>query len=307
MMDSLLEYRSCPNCGGDDFDVLFDSNMKACDFQEGIGTVYMLPGSKYGRHVKCRNCHLIYVNPIEKASKINQDYSEMENTGVSIIRESRLRATKSQAQLIKRYKSGTSLLDIGCGGGFFLFNASKAGYTTKGIELSQDAAAYARKEFGLDVDAGHFEKSQLPENCFDVVTLWQVLEHVPYPLMILKEAHRILKPGGVVAVSTPNIGGAPARILGRRWWNIRRVHINQFTTETLRGIFKNAGFKEISSVSYWERISLPMLLIPMLRYLRVYEPLKAIFYPSSISGKVMGKIRFIYPSKVDNCIMLGFK
>ncbi|MBN2187677.1 MAG: class I SAM-dependent methyltransferase [Dehalococcoidia bacterium] len=210
-------------------------------------------------------------------------------------------------QLIKKYESGTSLLDIGCGEGFFLLNASEVGYTAKGIEVSQDAVAYAQKELGLDVDMGHFGESQLPENYFDVVTLWQVLEHVPYPLMILKEAHRILKPGGLAAIATPNIGGVPARVLGKRWWNIRRVHINQFTTETLKGIIKNAGFKKVSSVSYWECISLSMLFIPILKYLRVYEPLKAIFYPSSILGKVMDKIRFIYPAKVDNCIMLGFK
>ncbi|GAI14523.1 unnamed protein product, partial [marine sediment metagenome] len=101
--------------------------MKQDDFQEGIETVYMLPGGKYGRHVKCRNCHLIYVNPIEKGSKINEDYSQRKSVDASIIRESRLRATKSQVELIKRYKKGTNLLDIGCGEGFFLCNASKAG------------------------------------------------------------------------------------------------------------------------------------------------------------------------------------
>jgi 2-polyprenyl-3-methyl-5-hydroxy-6-metoxy-1,4-benzoquinol methylase len=306
-MDSPFEYRNCPNCNRDDFDVLFDSNMKASDLQEGIGTVYMLLGSKYGRHVRCRNCHLVYVNPIERASKINEDYSEMESAVASIIRKSRLRAAKSQVQLIKRYKSGTKLLDIGCGEGFFLFSASAAGYTTKGIELSRDAAAYARNEFGLDVDAVHFEESQLPENHFDVVTLWQVLEHVPYPLTILREAHRILKPGGLVAVSTPNIGGAPAKILGRRWWNIRRIHINLFTEATLRGILENAGLKRISSASYWECISLSMLIIPVLKYIGIYKRLKAVFYPDCILGKVMDKIRFVYPSRFDNCIMVGFK
>jgi len=306
-VDLLFEYRNCPNCGGDDFDVLFDSNMKACDFHKGMITVYMILGSHYGRHVRCRNCHLIYVNPIEKANNINQGYSEMESTDAAIIRESRLRATKSQVQLIRRYRSGTTLLDIGCGEGFFLFNASEAGYTTKGIELSQGAVAYARKEFGLDIDTLPFEESQFPENYFDAVTLWQVLEHVPYPLVMLREARSILKPGGVVAVSTPNIGGVPARILGRRWWNIRRGHINQFTTETISDILENAGLKKVSSASYWECISLSMLLIPVLKYLRIYEPLKSIFDPSSILGKVMDKIRFLYPSKLDNCIMIGFK
>ncbi|PIP47899.1 MAG: hypothetical protein COX14_04940 [Chloroflexi bacterium CG23_combo_of_CG06-09_8_20_14_all_45_10] len=306
-LDPLFEYRHCPNCGQNDFIVLFDSNMKQDDFQEGIESVYMLPGGKYGRHVKCRNCHLIYVNPIEKGSKINEDYSQRKSVDASIIRESRLRAAKSQVELIKRYKKGTNLLDIGCGEGFFLFNASRAGYVAKGIELSQDAAAYAKREFSLAIEARAFEERQFPENCFDIVTLWQVLEHLPYPLAILKEVHRILKPGGLLIVSTPDIEGIPARIFRRKWWNIRKLHINQFTTKTLTDILQNAGFKNVSPVSYKESISLLMLFIPMLRYLKIYEPLKALFHPSTISGKIMNKLVLPYPSRLDNCTMTSFK
>jgi len=307
MMDSLFEYRNCPNCGQNDFTVLFESNMKEDDFQEGIETVYMLPGDKYGRHVKCRNCHLIYVNPIEKVSKINEDYSRRKSVDASIIRESRLRAAKSQVGLIKKYKKGTSLLDIGCGEGFSLFKASKAGYATRGIELSQDAAVYAKREFSLDIEARPFEELQLLEDCFDVVTLWQVLEHLPYPLTTLKQVHRILKPGGLVVVSTPDIRSIPAKIFRKRWWNIRRVHINQFTTKTLKGILKNAGFKNVSSVCYRESISLSMLFIPILKYWKMYEKVKALLSSDSTLGQIMNRIMVVYPSRLDNCTVIGFK
>jgi len=304
---ALLEYRNCPNCGENDFEVLFDSNIKRGDLRGGIDTVYMLPGGKYGRHVKCRKCQLVYVNPIEKASRINDNYSEMENIDASIIRRSRLLATKSQVKLIKRYKSNTTLLDIGCGEGFFLFNASKAGYVTKGVELSRDAARYARKEFGMDVEAKPLEELQLVENHFDVVTLWVVLEHVPYPLPLLKEVHRMLKPGGLLAVSTPNVGSMLAKILGKRWWEIRRVHINQFTTKTLMDILLNAEFKNVSSVCYRETISLLYLFTPILKYLKVYEKVKTLLYPDSILGKIMNTIMVTYPSKLNYSTVIGFK
>ncbi|PIZ26663.1 MAG: hypothetical protein COY46_03985 [Chloroflexi bacterium CG_4_10_14_0_8_um_filter_46_9] len=287
--------------------MLFDSNIKRGDLQGGIDTVYMLPGGKYGRHVKCRKCQLVYVNPIEKASRINDNYSEMENIDASIIRRSRLLATKSQVKLIKRYKSNTTLLDIGCGEGFFLFNASKAGYVTKGVELSRDAARYARKEFGMDVEAKPLEELQLVENHFDVVTLWVVLEHVPYPLPLLKEVHRMLKPGGLLAVSTPNVGSMLAKILGKRWWEIRRVHINQFTTKTLMDILLNAEFKNVSSVCYRETISLLYLFTPILKYLKVYEKVKTLLYPDSILGKIMNTIMVTYPSKLNYSTVIGFK
>ena len=306
-MDSPFEYRNCPGCGQNNFEVLFESNMQDCDFREAVETVYMLWGKRYGRHLKCKNCHLIYVNPIEEGNKINEDYSQRKSVDAAIIKESRLRAAESQVELVKKYKDGVRLLDVGCGEGFFLFNASKAGYTGKGVEISQDAAAYARKEFSLDVEAKPLEGTQLPKNYFDVVTMWQVLEHVPYPLMVLKEVHRILKPEGLLVVSTPNIEGLLAKIFRRRWWNIRRLHINQFTTKTLMNILKNAGFKNISSVSYKESISLLVLFIPILKYMKLYKPLRNLFSLNSTSGKIMNKIVLTYSSTRDNCTVIGFK
>jgi 2-polyprenyl-3-methyl-5-hydroxy-6-metoxy-1,4-benzoquinol methylase len=318
-MDSIFEYRNCPVCGQNDFEVLFESNMKPDDFnvlfdysmeghdsREGVEG-YLVPGKEWGRHVRCKNCNLIYMNPMEKVSKTNEYYSKAKNTHAPTIRECYLRTAKSQVRLIQKYAGGTNLLDIGCAQGFFLFSASKAGYTTKGIEISQDAVAYAIKEFGLDVEAKPFEELRFPENHFDVVTLWQVLEHVPYPLMMLKEVHRILKPGGLVVASTPNIGGIPAKILRKRWWDIKRLHLNQFTTKTLANILQNAGFKNMSAVSYRGFVSLSILLTMTLKYLDAYERLKSLFNPDHILGKVLNKIMLMYPSGLNHCVVLGFK
>jgi 2-polyprenyl-3-methyl-5-hydroxy-6-metoxy-1,4-benzoquinol methylase len=310
--NSLLEYRNCPNCGQNDFTVLFNSNMRGVDLQQSIESATQR--DKYGRHVKCRNCHLIYVNPIERQGKINTDYSKRKKdaeiyarVGASIARRSRLYATKSQVQLLKKYQNGGNLLDIGCAEGFFLFNASKAGYITKGIELSQDAAAYARGEFDIDVETKPLEELQFSQDYFDVVTLWQVLEHLPYPLMILKEIYRILKPGGLIVVATPNIAGIPAKVFGRRWWNIKRGHINQFTPKTLVAVLKNAGFKNVSSVSYRESASLLMLFMSVSIFLKAPEPLKTWPHPGSTLGKIMDKVMLVSSSKLDLCTVIGFK
>jgi len=318
-MDSLFKYRNCPACGENDFEVLFESNMEPDDFnvlfdysmegydsQEGVEG-YLVPGKEWGRHVRCKNCHLIYMNPMEKVSKTNEYYCKAKNTHAPTIRECYLRTAKSQVRLIQKYARGTNLLDIGCAQGFFLFSASKVGYTTKGIEISQDAAAYAIREFGLDVEAKPFEELRFPESSFDVVTLWQVLEHVPYPLMVLKEVYRILKPGGLVVASTPNIEGIPAKILRKKWWDIKRLHINQFTTKTLADILHNAGFKKMSSVSYRGFVSLSILLTMMLKYVNAYERLKVLFNPDSILGKMLNRVMLIYSSRLNHCTVLGFK
>ena len=306
-MRAMLEYRRCPGCGADDFEVLFNPSIEEGELEEGVDTVYMLPGGKYGRHVRCRNCRLIYVNPIEKVAQINNHYSEMENGDAAIIRGSRLRAARAQVELVKKYNGNTRLLDMGCGEGFFLFDASREGYITKGVELSLNAARYARTEFGLDVDGGPFEEMRFPGDYFDVVTLWQVLEHLPQPLMALKEVYRVLRPGGLVVVSTPDIGGIPAKVLRRKWWNIRRVHINQFTTGSLMNILGNAGFGDLSSVNYKESISLLMLFIPLLKQVRLYQPLRALLHPGAVLGDIMNKMTLAYPSRLDNCVVAGFK
>lgn len=305
--NSLFECRNCPNCGRNDFIVLFDSNIAEIGYQENIESYTQW--HRYGRHVKCKNCHLIYVNPIEKESRISKGYSERGDIDASINRRSRLNATKSQLQLVKKYREGGKLLDIGCAEGFFLFNAARAGFITKGIELSEDAATYAREEFSIDVETKSLEKLQFPQDYFDVVTLWQVLEHLPYPLRTLKEVYRILKPGGVVVVLTPNIEGIPAKVFRRKWWNLRRQHINQFSSRTLIAILENAGFKDASAASYRESTSLLMLFVALLRYLKVYKWLKSPFHPGSIPGRVMDKVMLTLPSssKLDLCTAVGFK
>ena len=302
-----VEYRICPCCGADDCEVLFESNSEADDFPEAVQTVYMLPGRKWGRHVRCRRCRLIYVNPVNEAGGINEAYSQRTADDARTIRRMRLRASEAQVRLVDGLHHGGHLLDIGCGEGFFLYSAVRAGYDGTGMELSRHAAHYARQEFGLDVEARPFEELRFAENHFDVVTLWQVLEHVPYPLAILREAHRILKPEGLLALSTPNIAGVPARALGRRWWNVRMLHINQFTAETLSTMLRSAGFRNISSVSYRESISLLMLFVPVLRYLRLYDALKGLFGPDSLMGRAMNKIVIPYSSRLDNCTMVGVK
>jgi hypothetical protein len=95
--------------------------------------------------------------------------------------------------------------------------------------------------------------------------------------------------------------------LGRRWWNIRILHLHQFTTRTLTTVLQKTGFRDISPVSYKESISLLMLFIPILKYLRLYEPLRGLFGPGSILGRGMNRMMLAYSSRLDNCTMVGFK
>lgn len=133
----------------------------------------------------------------------------------------------------------------------------------------------------MDVEAKAFGELRFQDEYLDVVTLWQVLEHVPYRLMVVGDVHTIPKPWGWLATSIPDIEGILARMLRRRWCNLRRLHTNRFTPETLTDMVSGTGFKDVFSAGYNEYINLSMLAIALPKHLKVYERAEGLFHPSS--------------------------
>ncbi len=112
-------------------------------------------------------------------------------------------------------KKGT-LLDVGAATGFFLKLAVDRGWSGIGIEPSAHASAIGREK-GLDVRTTTFQADSIPPASVDVITLWDVIEHVPDPRAVLQAAYRALRPGGLVAINTPDSGSLIARIFGHKW------------------------------------------------------------------------------------------
>lgn len=103
------------------------------------------------------------------------------------------------------------LLDIGCSTGLFLDEARRAGFEAYGAELSPEAAAFARTHFGLEVHPGDWHDAGYADGSFDVVTLFDTVEHLSDPLGELAAIRRLLKPGGLLLQSAPNTDGLFAR------------------------------------------------------------------------------------------------
>jgi len=139
------------------------------------------------------------------------------------------------------------LLDVGAATGFFVEQARRVGWDAIGVEPSDWAAAYARNELGVDVQTGTLESKQFPDAAFDVVTLWEVIEHLPDPRVTLAEIRRVLRPGGRLVLSTPDAGSVAARLSGRRWLGWRKVpeHLFFFDHANLDRLLSQAGFKPI--------------------------------------------------------------
>jgi SAM-dependent methyltransferase len=134
------------------------------------------------------------------------------------------------------------LLDVGCATGDFLAAAQERSWAAQGVELSGHAAAVARRR-GVDVRVGTLRNARFPDASFDVVTMLDVIEHLNDPMAELKEVRRVLRPGGIICVETPNWDSIYRRVLGRRWAALQpRLHLLYFDSTTLREAVGRAGF-----------------------------------------------------------------
>jgi len=132
---------------------------------------------------------------------------------------------------------GRVLLDVGCAHGFFLRAARARGWEPHGVDISADAVEYARRDLGLAVTRGNIDDSPLAPSSVDVVTLIGTIEHLTDPMRTLRSAARLLRSGGVLAVTTPDIEGR----LGYFSWKPPE-HLFYFSARTLSRLLDEAGF-----------------------------------------------------------------
>jgi len=193
--------------------------------------------------VACDNCNLFYLNPFPTKMKIKSFYGSKYyydnpvNDGVF--------ATKSLLffNSIKKYlPSGGCSLDVGCSKGFLSYFFKKHNFDAYGIDLSSKACSFARK-IGVNAIASDLLNYN-PNKKFDVITIIDLIEHVDEPQKVLKKANSLLKKGGLLIVSTPNIKSFYSKISKSNWAGFDLpFHIIYFSKDSLSFGLKNAGFK----------------------------------------------------------------
>lgn len=206
---------------------------------------------------RCRRCGLAYVRPRPTDSDLhtfyNESYYASDQAGSMGFTEYRRHepgirlVARERLTTMRTYLQPGRLLDVGCAYGFFLDAAREAGWDAVGVELAAAAAARARTEFDLDVRAGTLHEQAWPDGAFDAVTLWDALEHTLDPLAILREVHRILRPGGYCFLTVPDAGTWIARLLGRHWFGYRKAgeHTFFFTRDTVRTALARTEFTTV--------------------------------------------------------------
>ena len=127
----------------------------------------------------------------------------------------------------------------------------KLGWEVSGTELSDSAARYAREMLKFPVHLGRLADLHLPDNCYDAIVLWHVLEHLLDAGDILAEVRRLLRPGGVLLVGVPNFGSIEVRLTRNKWFHLDVPrHVTHFTPASLEHTLSAAGLK-IRRTSYF--------------------------------------------------------
>jgi 2-polyprenyl-3-methyl-5-hydroxy-6-metoxy-1,4-benzoquinol methylase len=214
--------------------------------------------------VECSRCEMVFIgNEVSYAEQSDQhdwldDYpKEMERRRehpvlLFLSRYTRRLRPETNARLLKqtrRWKSGGKLVDFGCGDASFMERASEY-FDVTGIELSTRLAAMSRKRMPsgriLEGPVTQIALRELPEATFDMVTQFGYIEHEWQPLEGLRAAYRVLKPGGVTLIKTPNYASWNRRIMGMDWCGFHiPAHCNYFTPRTLVKMLRLAGFEPL--------------------------------------------------------------
>jgi 2-polyprenyl-3-methyl-5-hydroxy-6-metoxy-1,4-benzoquinol methylase len=248
-----MEYVACNLCGSRDSEVLYPSTLP-----EGLtgGDIENLrcTSSGYGKHhtiVRCQSCGLVYTNPHRKANAILHKYEEVVDKLYMEEREGRVLTFQRNLRPLEELMppdQGRRLLDVGCHIGVFLEIAQERGWEAWGVEPSHWAAREAQSR-GLRVIEGTLDDVHLAKESFDVITMWDVIEHLTDPLRELRESHRLLRKGGLICIHTMNIESLLAKLMGSRWPWLMEMHLYYFSPRTLGEMLRKAGFTVVKIIN----------------------------------------------------------
>lgn len=206
-------------------------------------------------YVQCKNCGLIFQYPPLPFSKVQEYYPENYESFITKIDIDKMSTIQKASiyyglykriRIIRKFKKSGSILDVGCSTGLFLKTLQDTGkWNCTGIEPNEYAAAIALS-YDLNVLQGTLENLDMSKNQFDVITLWDVLEHIPNPNQDLERIYRIIKDDGILVVRVPNIDSIDARLFGAYWAGFDPPrHYFAFSEQTLRRLLHKNNFEVI--------------------------------------------------------------
>ena len=281
MNDELFEDVACPLCGARDYNVVYPP-LYPLDVKEGeLLKIYRSSGDQelLDQLVRCCHCTMKYVTPRVRRDILLKSYEDAEDEVFVRQNSFRLKTFSKSLRKIKRFfafddQKGIQYLDVGCASGVCVKAARDLGFDAIGVEPSKWMCEYGEKEYGLDLRQGTLEEQHFEDGFFDIVSMYDVIEHVPTPSDTLKEIYRILKPSGKLVVNVPDSGSIISRIMGKKWPFLLNVHIHYYTSSTIKKQLEKAGFEVKYIRPYWQILPLGYIFERAACYFSFFRILK---------------------------------
>jgi len=219
--------------------------------------------------VKCLSCGFIFSQPNPGQINFSELYSQNYFHGddyVNYLADEEIikKNFKGFLKLIKPHQPQGRLLEIGSAYGFFLDEA-KNNYECTGQEISKDAADYAKRKHNSNILNGDLIDLQLKENSFDLVVMWDTIEHLQHPDLYLSEIHKILKDKGYLFFTTGNIDGIIPKVKGRQWRLMKPPwHLHYFSKKTVTQLLQRLHYEVLEVRSAGFHRSLEMIITKLL-------------------------------------------
>ena len=224
-----FELIPCPICGAQEFNHLFHKKKEP--------------------FVRCIQCHFTLINPRPSFEQIVKTYDSVYSGNYTKkAGKKRKRALRRVKRLKNSYGLFGNWLDVGCSAGFVVEAAQSQGFFGYGIDIEAGGLAYGKKELGLsNLIEGTLGEHQYPNQFFDVISAYDVIEHVPDLNLFLTEIKRILKPHGIVDIGTPDIAHwrVPKKL---STWNEFKPseHLYYFNKDTLGKLLEKNNLKIVN-------------------------------------------------------------
>jgi SAM-dependent methyltransferase len=213
------------------------------------------------QYLRCRNCGLIFLEPQPSKEFLHshyQDYLPADPQEIENWRTMMTQVFTKSASLIQDViPIPGRLLDVGCGYGFFLEEMARRNWQVDGIEISTTGRVYARERLGLNVSDRPLPRPDWQDNCYDVVTLFYVIEHLQDPKSLLGEVRRLLRTGGLLLLRWPHT--APIATMLKPWVSRMKLyqapsHLFDFSPSTIYKILDQLDFREIrTTICGWTK------------------------------------------------------
>ena len=229
-------------------------SFKACPLCEQTGAQEWLsaPDRLHGRQqnytlVRCSACSVVWLSNAPRADEMHHHYSDAYHHLISAAGETAPGRWQSRKEELARFKQSGALLDLGCSSGSFLESLRGGSWELYGIELSPDCAKRAETRSGAKVFVGDILEAPFPPESFDVITCFDVLEHLYEPRRVMAKVTEWLKPGGIFYIFVPNIDSAEARVFGSYWCGLELPrHLFHYSPTSFRYLAKMVGLQEVS-------------------------------------------------------------